>query len=69
MINVHRINNESIMVNCDLIEFVEETPNTIISMVSGRKLVVAESCSEIRDLVIEYKRKILYLNQNTSDGI
>lgn len=57
------------MVNCDLIEFVEETPNTIISMVSGRKLVVAESCSEIRDLVIEYKRKILYLNQNTSDGI
>lgn len=69
MINVHRINNESIMVNCDLIEWVEETPNTIISMVSGRKLVVAESCSEIRDLVIEYKRKILYLNQNTSDGI
>lgn len=69
MINVHRINNDSIMVNCDLIEWVEETPNTIISMVSGRKLVVAESCSEIRDLVIEYKRKILYLNQNTSDGI
>lgn len=69
MINVHRINKESIMVNCDLIEWVEETPNTVISMVSGRKLVVAESCSEIRDLVIEYKRKILYLNQNTSDGI
>lgn len=69
MINVHRINNESIMVNCDLIEFVEETPNTVISMVSGRKLVVAESCSEIRNLVIDYKRKILNLNQNTSEGI
>lgn len=67
MINVHRINNEGIMVNCDLIEFVEETPNTVISMVSGRKLVVAESCGEIRNLVVDYKRKILCLDQNTSD--
>ena len=58
MINLHRINNESIMVNCELIEFVEETPNTVISMSSGRKLVVSETCEEIKAMVIAYKRKI-----------
>lgn len=62
MINVHRINNEGLMVNCDLIEFVEETPNTVISMVSGRKLVVVETCEEIKNMVIAYKRKIFSLD-------
>ncbi|MGI6193209.1 MAG: flagellar FlbD family protein [Christensenellales bacterium] len=58
MIRVHRLNNEEFWVNCDLIEFVEATPDTVISMTSGRKLVVAEPCEEIRRLIIEYKRQI-----------
>ncbi len=58
MINVHRLNNEEFLLNCELIEFVEETPNTVISMVSGRKLVVSEKCSKIKKLIIDYKRKI-----------
>lgn len=58
MISVHRLNNEEFLINCDLIEFVEETPDTVISMTSGRKLVVSESCDEIRRLIIEYKRQI-----------
>lgn len=58
MISVHRLNNEKFLVNCELIEFVEETPDTIISMASGRKLVVSETCDEIKRLIIEYKRQI-----------
>lgn len=58
MIRVHRLNNQEFLVNCELIEFVEETPNTVISMVSGRKLVVSEKSEEIQNLIIEYKRKI-----------
>lgn len=58
MINVHRLNTEEFLVNCELIEFVEETPDTVISMASGRKLVVSEKCSEIKKLIIEYKRQI-----------
>jgi flagellar protein FlbD len=46
------------MVNSDLIEFIEQTPNTVISMSSGRKLVVAETCEEIREKIIAYKRAI-----------
>lgn len=58
MISVHRLNNDEFLVNCDLIEFVEETPDTVISMTSGRKLVVVERCEEIKRLIIEYKRQI-----------
>jgi flagellar protein FlbD len=46
------------MVNCELIEFVDERPNSIVSMASGRKVVVKETCDEIRDMVIAYKREI-----------
>lgn len=58
LVRVHRLNNQEFLVNCELIEFVEETPNTVISMVSGRKLVVSETSEEVKSLIIEYKRKI-----------
>ena len=58
MISVHRLNKEEFLVNCDLIEFVEETPDTVISMMSGRKLVVSETCDEIKKLIINFKRQI-----------
>ncbi len=58
LIHVHRLNNEEFLINCDLIEFVEETPDTVISMTSGRKLVVSEAIDEIKRLVLEYKRQI-----------
>lgn len=58
LVRVHRLNNQEFLVNCELIEFVEETPNTVISMVSGRKLVVSETSKEVQNLIIEYKRKI-----------
>ncbi|MCE5236252.1 MAG: flagellar FlbD family protein [Clostridiaceae bacterium] len=56
MIRVSRLNKEHFFVNSDLIEFVEETPNTIISMASGRKIVVSESADEVKRLIIEFKR-------------
>jgi len=58
MIRLTRLNNEPFLVNCELIEFVDETPDTVVSMMSGRKIVVAESSSEVKRLVLEYKREI-----------
>lgn len=60
VIRVHRLNNQEFLVNCELIEFVEETPNTVVSMVSGRKLVISETTDEVQRLIIEYKRKIFF---------
>ena len=61
MIRLTRLNNEPFLVNCELIEFVDETPDTIISMMSGRKIVVSESSAEVKRLVIEYKQSLIHM--------
>ncbi len=58
MIVLHRLNNQTLMVNADLIEMLEETPDTVITLTSGNKLVVRDSMSEIRERIIDYKRQI-----------
>lgn len=58
MIHLTRLNGEKIMLNSDLIEFLEETPDTIISLTNGKKLVVKESAEDIRREVINFKREI-----------
>ncbi|HOR13900.1 MAG TPA: flagellar FlbD family protein [Clostridia bacterium] len=58
MIRLSRLNKEHFLVNSDLIEFVEETPHTVLSMMSGRKLVVSETSEEVRERVIAYKQKV-----------
>lgn len=59
MIELTRLNNSLIMVNCDLIETVEENPDTVITLTTGKKYVVKESRQDIRKLVISYKQTIL----------
>ena len=58
MIEVTKLNDVKILVNQDLIEMVEETPDTVISLTTGRKLIVKESRQEIKSLVELYKRAI-----------
>ncbi len=58
MIEVTRLRGTKIIINAELIEVVEETPDTVITLTSGKKYIVSESTEQIRDLVIEYKRKI-----------
>lgn len=58
MISVTRLNGKELMINCNLIQLVEETPDTVITFTNGVKLVVKESSAQIRQEVIEYKREI-----------
>lgn len=59
MIEVTRLNNKFFVINCEMIETVEATPDTVITLTNGRKYVVAEKVEEIVEKVIEYKRKLL----------
>lgn len=59
MIEVTKLNGDKITVNAELIETVEERPDTVISFTTGSKLIVKESRQEVRNLVILYKRMIL----------
>jgi flagellar protein FlbD len=58
MIRLTRINHVPLVLNADLIEHMEMTPDTVISLTNGQKLVVLESTEEIVRSVIEFRRQI-----------
>ncbi|MBQ1171831.1 MAG: flagellar FlbD family protein [Lachnospiraceae bacterium] len=58
MIEVTRLNGTKILINPDLIEFVEETPDTVISFTTGRKIIVKESRQKMKNLVKLYRKDI-----------
>lgn len=60
MIRLTRINRVPLVLNSDLIEHVEATPDTVITLTSGPKLVVLESAEEVIEKVIEFRRAIAH---------
>lgn len=58
MIVVKKINQQEIIVNCDLIETIEFTPHAVMSLTTGEKLIVDETRDDILRKIIEYKRAI-----------
>jgi flagellar protein FlbD len=59
MIRLTRINQVPLVLNADLIEHLETTPDTVISMTNGQKFVVLESSDDVIRKVIEFRREIL----------
>ena len=58
MIELTRLNDTKFTLNADLIESIEEVPDTVISLTTGKKLFVKESRYEIKDLVVRYKQEV-----------
>ncbi len=58
MIRLTRINHVPLVLNSDLIEHVEVTPDTVISLTNGQKFVVLESADEVIDRVIAFRRAV-----------
>ena len=58
MVILTKLNDQTFTVNCDLIETLEQTPDTVIVMTTGNKYVVKESPKEIIDKIVEFKRRI-----------
>ncbi len=58
MICLTRLNHEPIVLNADLIESVEATPDTVIALTNGQKMTVLESPRQVVDRVIDYQRTI-----------
>lgn len=58
MINLTRLNGEKFVLNVDLIESMEETPDTVITLVTGKKFVVRESTRQIREDVIKFRKRV-----------
>ncbi len=58
MIDITRVNGTTLMINADLIESVEETPDTVITLTTGKKIIAKESRQEIKNLVKSYRKDI-----------
>jgi len=58
MIRLTRINESPFYLNCDLMEFIEVTPDTVITMVNGGKVLVKEGAEEVVGKVVAYRRRI-----------
>lgn len=58
MIKLTRMNNKEFVLNAELIQFLEETPDTVVTLVNHEKIMVKEAVDEVVQRVIEYYRSI-----------
>jgi len=59
MIQLTRLNHVPLIVNADLIEHVEVTPDTVVALTTGQKFLVLESADEVVEKVVDYRRAIM----------
>jgi len=59
MIEVTRLNGTPMLLNSDLIKIAESSPDTMLTLIQGEKLIVRESCAEIHQRVLAYRAQLL----------
>lgn len=59
MIELTRLNGRPIVLNSDLIKTAEASPDTMLTLVNGEKLIVRENCSEVAERVLAYRARLL----------
>ena len=59
MIWLTRLNNRPLVVNSELIKFIENAPDTVITLVTGEKIVVRETVEAVLSMIVEYRRRLL----------
>jgi len=59
MIQVTRLNGQPLLLNSDLVKLIENTPDTVITLVNGEKIVVKETGEQILERIVEFRRRVL----------
>ena len=59
MIQLTRLNNIPLIVNSDLVKFVEQSPDTVITLLNGEKILVREKADEVLNRIVEFRRSVL----------
>jgi len=60
VIHLTRLNHQPLVLNSDLIKFVERSPDTVITLTTGEKIVVREAVAEVVDRVVAFRRLIAF---------
>ena len=71
MLEVTRLNGQKVVINSELIEYIDANPDTTITLTTGNKFVVKEQLDDVVEKIIDYKRQIfcrnLTINKNTKE--
>jgi flagellar protein FlbD len=59
MIELTRLNGQKLFVNCDLLKYAEASPDTVLTLLTGDKIVVRESCAEVMAVALAFRARIL----------
>jgi flagellar protein FlbD len=59
MIELTRLNGQKLFVNCDLLKYAEASPDTVLTLLTGEKIVVRESCAEVVEKAMIFRARIL----------
>ena len=65
MISLTKLSNQGFVVNADLIKFIESTPDTMITLTTGERLIVKESSDEVIRRAVSYGRMLRRLLEPT----
>ncbi|MBI1749442.1 MAG: flagellar FlbD family protein [Acidobacteria bacterium] len=59
MIELTRLNHNPLVLNADLVKYVENSPDTVITLVTGEKIIVSETLQQVVMRIFDYRRKLL----------
>jgi len=59
MIQLTRLNNSPLIVNSDLIKFVEQSPDTVLTLINGEKILVRETAEKVLERIVRFRRTVL----------
>ena len=68
MIELTRLNGHAFVVNSDLIKLAEASPDTTLTLVTGEKIVVLESCAEVLTRTLQYRAHVLHAAWPSADA-
>lgn len=68
MIQLTRLNNVPFMVNSDLIKFVEQSPDTVITLLNNEKILVREDADTVLNRIMQFRRTVLASAASSADG-
>jgi flagellar protein FlbD len=69
MIELTRLNGNALVVNSDLIKFAEASPDTMLTLINGEKIMVRESCFEVLERVIAYRVRLVGESVSLTHGM
>ena len=61
MIEVHRLNGELFLLNSDMIETIDVTPDTIVRLVNGHRYIIKEKIDDVKKAVVDFRRQAGYM--------